>query len=573
MSCKEIEKLLNDYIDATLVDDERVRVEEHVQRCSACAEMLDTMRRAAEAVSGLEKRSAPRDFTAALMEQIGKPARQPEPVRPAASRTSILLRVGLPLAAAVVLALSFYVSPLFTTAVYAPSAESVAVLSEEEDLETVREEFLEAKRHGRDDTASHDFDPELTYDSKRNRYDPAVGKDREKGVAGGLKKEAAAENKAALFIEERKEADESPDAAKTVDEGVAILHAEMKVQERIRRSTGEQDDRPAEAEEERSDESKTVPADSVPADVEQRDKTKETDGGKGMGRPVLVDADEAYKVGVSFMKSDPDSGVLLNCLIVDAAATWKEPVASTASPGTGGPSGPRTPAPGSTSTEGLSKNGAAMARTRVPARRLLAAHFDDVKADYSLFEVDEKDYQTLVKRYVDSGPTAVHACAVKLDESLQGEADLQSRGATGGAGFLTGRGRKQSASAEPEKGGDGFRQTIPVTLWSAGRPAGFASLEEEAASKKKERRIDASLVERLDRVLQRLPKENLFMRAIRMAPDVEAKKREKPQESKEGTLVEESLEEISSEADARPRKRTVIVIVFRNPDAAGKEDK
>jgi hypothetical protein len=70
MDCKRTRELLSEYLDDALSVDVKVRLEDHLAGCPACAEDLESLRRVVAGVRGLGKVAAPEDFLGGVMSGI-----------------------------------------------------------------------------------------------------------------------------------------------------------------------------------------------------------------------------------------------------------------------------------------------------------------------------------------------------------------------------------------------------------------------------------------------------------------------------------------------------------------------
>lgn len=101
MNCDGVRCLLSAYIDGELTPGELLRVEQHLRRCHACADEVDSLRQTIGLVASLDEVEVPATFSVQLHERLvalGPPAAQ---VRRRASRSSWPVRkLALPTVAA-----------------------------------------------------------------------------------------------------------------------------------------------------------------------------------------------------------------------------------------------------------------------------------------------------------------------------------------------------------------------------------------------------------------------------------------------------------------------------------------
>jgi len=103
MNCDGVSNLLSAYLDGELTPGELLRVEEHLRRCHACADEVDSLRQTVALVASLEEVEVPASFHMQLHQRLvalGPPvaAVRRTPVQPAWQRN--VRRWGLPAAAA-----------------------------------------------------------------------------------------------------------------------------------------------------------------------------------------------------------------------------------------------------------------------------------------------------------------------------------------------------------------------------------------------------------------------------------------------------------------------------------------
>jgi anti-sigma factor RsiW len=55
LTCRELVELVTDYLEGELLDDERMRFEDHLARCAGCRRFLDQMRLTIAAVGHLRE--------------------------------------------------------------------------------------------------------------------------------------------------------------------------------------------------------------------------------------------------------------------------------------------------------------------------------------------------------------------------------------------------------------------------------------------------------------------------------------------------------------------------------------
>lgn len=556
MSCKTIENLLSEYIDGTLPEKERIHVEDHVRRCSACAAALDTVRSAAQAVSRLERKTAPADFCADLMERIEKSSEGAAPVLPAPRRSPVSLRVILPLAAAVIVALSFYLSSLDSPSNVARDPELVAAFDGEEgddlrDGESLKKEFIREKHDRTEGTAAMGLavEPESRKGASTRSRGQESGAGQAVWAAGAKKKEADKKAEKGLEGEsvdlEDREAEWDPDPGELLDKIAAT--------EKGGHPEEEAEEAPGEKTEECDEEMKRL-------DVNGR-----------VGKERLLTDEGRQKAGTLYREADPDTGSALNCLVVYAGSKWKAPAMEPASPG---PSGPSTRGPAAPTAAALKKGAKTRSQLAGGAGGPLTG--DPVSSiggvEYALFDVDSMEYQSLVKRYVSSRPAAVQACVVDVERRGAGNRKAGDRRASenGSAGFLTGRGRKDFSVGDSPGARTGLKFSTPVTLWIEKKSETVLAHEIELLTIKKE--SDASFEQSLEKILQVLPVDCLFEKVPESVHEVEAKRREKAKESDDRDSKDLGKLTVAESAQ-KPRKRKVIVVIIRDPVADGKTGK
>ena len=85
-TCEEYEALISAFIDGALDDDSRGELMVHMAQCPACQAYFDDQIAIHDALEGMEAQ-APADFTARVMEQVRREARQPAAPEKAEKKT------------------------------------------------------------------------------------------------------------------------------------------------------------------------------------------------------------------------------------------------------------------------------------------------------------------------------------------------------------------------------------------------------------------------------------------------------------------------------------------------------
>ncbi len=67
MTCKELVELITDYLEGALPAADRLRFEQHLDRCSPCRVYLEQMRQTVRAAGKLSEESIPDDAKALLL--------------------------------------------------------------------------------------------------------------------------------------------------------------------------------------------------------------------------------------------------------------------------------------------------------------------------------------------------------------------------------------------------------------------------------------------------------------------------------------------------------------------------
>ncbi len=67
MTCKELVDLITEYLEGALSASDRLRFEQHVDRCSPCRIYVEQMRQTIRAVGKLSEESIPDDAKALLL--------------------------------------------------------------------------------------------------------------------------------------------------------------------------------------------------------------------------------------------------------------------------------------------------------------------------------------------------------------------------------------------------------------------------------------------------------------------------------------------------------------------------
>ncbi|HWI63366.1 MAG TPA: zf-HC2 domain-containing protein, partial [Symbiobacteriaceae bacterium] len=70
MNCDGVSNLLSAYLDGELSPGELLRVEEHLRRCHACADEVDSLRQTIALVSSLEEVEVPANFGFQLHQRL-----------------------------------------------------------------------------------------------------------------------------------------------------------------------------------------------------------------------------------------------------------------------------------------------------------------------------------------------------------------------------------------------------------------------------------------------------------------------------------------------------------------------
>lgn len=103
MNCDGVRDLLSAYLDGELSPGELLRVEQHLRRCHACADEVDSLRQTVALVASLEEVELPVGFHAQLHDRLvalGPPAAAVRRVGSATSRQRQVRRWAVPAAAA-----------------------------------------------------------------------------------------------------------------------------------------------------------------------------------------------------------------------------------------------------------------------------------------------------------------------------------------------------------------------------------------------------------------------------------------------------------------------------------------
>ena len=72
MDCARIKEMLSEYMDGTLDESSRPRVEDHLSTCKACKEEYEALKAMVHELSSLEPVEAPEDFLRQVHERIGR---------------------------------------------------------------------------------------------------------------------------------------------------------------------------------------------------------------------------------------------------------------------------------------------------------------------------------------------------------------------------------------------------------------------------------------------------------------------------------------------------------------------
>lgn len=72
LTCKDFLNELNEYLDETVDDDIRRRVEEHITECPNCFVVFDTTKKTLQIFKGLEPQPIPQDVHSRLMKALEK---------------------------------------------------------------------------------------------------------------------------------------------------------------------------------------------------------------------------------------------------------------------------------------------------------------------------------------------------------------------------------------------------------------------------------------------------------------------------------------------------------------------
>lgn len=133
LNCRDIELLLQDYLDGYLLASQREVLEEHIGECPSCGTLLTEMRRLDSELDGMPSVGDPGDLRDRILDALPPP--------PSTSRGNTRQYVGGLLAAMVVVALGFLVGTRYgmqagdgfreiEIAFVAPAASSVAVVGD-----------------------------------------------------------------------------------------------------------------------------------------------------------------------------------------------------------------------------------------------------------------------------------------------------------------------------------------------------------------------------------------------------------------------------------------------------------
>jgi anti-sigma factor RsiW len=72
LTCKEFLQELNDYLDETVDQELRLRLEAHVSECPNCFVIFDTTRKTIRVFKGMEPQTIPADVHSRLMQALEK---------------------------------------------------------------------------------------------------------------------------------------------------------------------------------------------------------------------------------------------------------------------------------------------------------------------------------------------------------------------------------------------------------------------------------------------------------------------------------------------------------------------
>lgn len=103
LTCRDVELMLQDYLDGYLLPSQREVLEAHVRRCPACADLLAGLARIDDRLDGVAQVEVPADLARSVLARLPADAYRPSPARRA------LLWGGVPaLAALLVLSVALF---------------------------------------------------------------------------------------------------------------------------------------------------------------------------------------------------------------------------------------------------------------------------------------------------------------------------------------------------------------------------------------------------------------------------------------------------------------------------------
>jgi anti-sigma factor RsiW len=68
MACRELVEVVTDYVEGALAEDDRRRLEEHLEECRACVRYVDQMRQMIRTLGELSPESIPPETWQALLD-------------------------------------------------------------------------------------------------------------------------------------------------------------------------------------------------------------------------------------------------------------------------------------------------------------------------------------------------------------------------------------------------------------------------------------------------------------------------------------------------------------------------
>ena len=72
IACSELVEVITDYLEGTLAEDDRRRLERHLEDCAYCIEYIEQLRQTVEALGALSREAVALETRRELLEAFGR---------------------------------------------------------------------------------------------------------------------------------------------------------------------------------------------------------------------------------------------------------------------------------------------------------------------------------------------------------------------------------------------------------------------------------------------------------------------------------------------------------------------